>query len=99
MKITRAIQTTDRIPVHSPRFPFTSPVVADDNRLEVEVSGKNNRRREWLEAVERVEQRKRTEEAKEEKRLRRELAKVGLTLEEFEEGCQEFARKFQGGYR
>jgi ribosomal protein L44E len=53
-------------------------------------------RRELLEAVERVEQRKQKEAAKEARRRRRVLAKIGLTPEEFEEGVRQFARKFYG---
>jgi hypothetical protein len=51
-------------------------------------------RREWLEAVERVERRKREEATKEERRRRRVLAKIGYTPEEFEEAAREFIRKF-----
>jgi len=72
--------------------------------MEVEVSSKKDFWRWVLEAVETPEQREQRtqreaadEAARRERRLLRELAKVGLTLEEFEEGCREFARKFQGG--
>jgi hypothetical protein len=58
------------------------------------VSGKEEMRREWLEAVERVERRKREEATKEERRRRRVLAKIGYTPEEFEEAAREFIRKF-----
>jgi hypothetical protein len=61
------------------------------------VSGKEEMRRNWLEAVERVERRKREEATKQERRRRRVLAKIGLTPEEFEEGVREFGRKFFDG--
>ena len=54
-------------------------------------------RREWLEAVERVEQRKQEEAARKERRRRRVLAQIGYTPEQFETAVREFARKFQGG--
>lgn len=60
------------------------------------MSGNIDLRREWLKAVERVEQRKQKEAAKQERRRRRALAKIGLTPEEFEERVQEFKRKFPG---
>lgn len=58
---------------------------------------KEELRRELLEAVQRAEQRKQKEAAREEGRRRRVLAKIGFTPEGFEEGVQEFARKFYGG--
>ncbi len=58
--------------------------------------GRTDLRREWLEAVQQVEQRKQKEAAREERRRRRVLAQIGYTPEEFEKGCREFSRKFYG---
>jgi hypothetical protein len=77
-------------------------VVGKDDRLEVEVSRKKDLRRRLLEAVETPEQREQRiqrEATRQERRRRRVLAKIGYTPGQFEEGCREFARKFQGGSR
>ncbi len=49
--------------------------------------------------IETPEQRQRREALEEEERLRRVLAKIGYTPEEFEEAVQEFERKFYAGDR
>jgi hypothetical protein len=46
--------------------------------------------------VETPEQRQQREALKEEERLRRELAKIGYTPEEFEEGAKALGRKLFG---
>ena len=75
-------------------------MVGDYDRLEVEVSRKKVFRRRFLEAIETPEQREQRvqrEAAMQEKQRRRVLAKIRYNPEEFEEACQEFARKFQEG--
>jgi hypothetical protein len=51
---------------------------------------------EALETPEQREERRRREAARKEKRLRRKLAKVGLTLEDFEERRHRFYERFYG---
>jgi hypothetical protein len=52
---------------------------------------------EQLETSEERKERKRQESAKRARRRRRELAKVGLTPEEFEKGCKDFLQRFGTG--
>jgi hypothetical protein len=51
---------------------------------------------EALETPEQREERRRREAARKKKRLRRKLAEVGLTLEDFEEGRSRFIERFFG---
>ena len=55
---------------------------------------REQRFRRMVESLPTAEQRKQREAAQEEIRLRRELAKVGLTKEQFDENVREFVRKF-----
>lgn len=58
------------------------------------MSRKKNFKRWLIEAAQTPEERRQQEEEREERRRRRALAKIGLTLEEFEENVREFKRKF-----
>ncbi len=53
----------------------------------------------WRRLVETPGQRQQREALEEEERLRRVLAKIGYTPEEFEDAVQEFKRKFYAGDR
>ncbi len=68
--------------------------IVDILEWEQQPEKREQRFRRMAESLPTAEQRKQREAAREEIRLRRELAKVGLTQEQFDENVREFVRKF-----